>query len=207
MVLREVGEPRRLQVQTVDPPLIKAVGRGLEGKVGHAPTDQIRRHAGHGFGVRGGEARTGQRFAFQLKSKRAETGRAAPQAAEDLAAEGGDRGLAVSAGDRHDDFGLRAPEATGGEGVGSADIHGADQRRAHEHPRLSAVVIGQHRAGALFQRHGDEAASIRGGSRQRRKQIARPNLAAVGGHARNQRVDLDGPPDQFRQSADRLNTH
>ena len=184
VILGQVGEGGGLQSDPIQPALVDAVGRGLQRDVGHVLTGQFGHQAGGLGGVGAGQAGAGQGVGLVAllthDAQGAHAGGLMPDAGPQLAAEGGDRGLAVGAGHGHAGLGLGAVEAPRGDGVGAAHIAGRDQDRGCGFGRVGG---GQDGDGALGQGLGNEGAAVGGRSRQGDEQGAGRDLAAVGGDA------------------------
>ncbi len=181
VILGQVGEARRDQVHAIQPPLVDAVGGGFQRQMGDTLAGQLGQQPRDVGGIGRGEAGRGQLLGAGAHAQGAHAGAAAAQALEDLAAEDGDRGLAVGAGDGDAGLGLEAIEGPRGQGVGPAQVRGVHYRRGQP----GDVVRRQHRGGAGLEGGGNEAAAVAPGARQGHEQEARPDLAAVGGDARD----------------------
>ncbi len=113
---------------------------------------------------------------------------------EYLAAECGDGGLAVGAGDGDAGLGLVTVEGARRQGIGAADIVDADQRPG----RVERRILGrQHRRRPLFQRLWDEIAAVVLAARQGAEQDSLRHLAAIGRDARDQGVVVEVAPQDF----------
>ena len=183
VILGEVQEACGLEGHAVQPALVDAVGRGLQGQVGDAHAGQLRQKLGHVPGVRRGQAGRRQ-LHIQVRprgqdAERPHAGGAAPGAGEDLAAEGGDRGLAVGTRDRHAHRRLRAPEAGGGQGVGPAGIGDLQDRNLQPVNGRS----GEDGGCAGLDGLGGEGRAVGLGAWQGGEQEAGLDLAAVSGDA------------------------
>ncbi len=86
VVLAEVGEAGGGEMKAVQPPLVEAMGRGLDRQVGDTALHEPGGQAGDVAGVGRGQAGRRQRLAVQLQAEGAEAGGLAPQPGEDLAA-------------------------------------------------------------------------------------------------------------------------
>ena len=112
---------------------------------------------------------------------RAEARGAVSHRRPELADEGGDRGLAVGAGDGDGDLRLRAEEARGDEGKPAARIGILDHRSAVQ--RLCGALRHQDRRSTALQSFGDVTGAVGARSGQRGEEIAWLHGAAVGRQA------------------------
>ncbi len=191
VVLGQVEETGGGQGHGVQTPLVDAVRRRLHAEVRHASAGEVGEVGRDIGGVRSGQARRQQLLAARVRAERhAERAHArgsVAQAVEDLPAEGGDGGLAVGAGDGDHRARLSAVEGAGGQGVGAANVPG----RGDGNGQFGVSFARQDGGGAGVDRRPDEGPSVDLGPRQGGEQIARPDLPAVGGDARDDRVDVE----------------
>ena len=107
---------------------------------------------------------------------------------EDLAREGGDRGLAAGAGDGDEMGRLARIEARRHQGQRPARLGNAEDRDLRRQIELGALCR-QHRDRAAANRFAGKARAVGGAARQRREQVAGRDRAAVG----RKPADLDCP--------------
>ncbi len=128
MIPRDVGEGARGKLDAVDAALLQPMARCFERKMGDARSRKLGEDRVQGDGV---GCRMGKRLGARRRNHAdgAEACRAEALALPELAREGGDRGLAVGAGDGDLDLRLRAEEARGDERKPPARIGILDHRR------------------------------------------------------------------------------
>ena len=205
MVARDVGEGARGKRNAVSAALLQAVARSLEGEMGDAvlgETGEDRMQLDRvwrGVLERQGAARADH-------ADRTEACRAEPLPRPQLAYEGGDRGLAVGAGDGDGDLGLEAEEARGDQSEAPARVLVLDDGKRGR--RARRTLGHEDRSCAPLQRILDEARAIGLHTRQRGEQVAGLHRAAIGGepgdrNARPGRRQLRLRPDQLTQSHSR----
>ncbi len=209
MVLGQVGETGRRQADAVETALVDTVARRFHAQMGDAafgePRQILRQVAGVGRGQAGA---ADSRFAAVRHrgddAQRAHAGGVMAQLGENLAAEGGDRGLAIGTGDRNADLGLGAIERLGGQGIGAADVGDLDQQAVDAAQVFTQIIVGrQHRRRALGQGLGDVVAAVIARPGQSTEQRALADLAAVGRDAGDHRVLVEVPPEKIGQASSR----
>ena len=109
MLVREIGEGRRRELQAVETMLVEAVARRLDGEMRHALARQRREIGMELHRIGRGEAGVA-REARRDDAQRADAGGLEPERRPDMAHEMHGRGLAVGAGDRGDGRGLQPGE-------------------------------------------------------------------------------------------------
>ena len=176
MIVAEIGERRRRQVDPVDAELHEAVAGGFEDDVIGTRTRQIRQQAmehrrlGRGVGQLDGEP-------LAPDPERTDGRRADTEPGPDLARERGDGCFTVGAGDGDSGGGLGPMEGGCELGEAKPRILGGDQRNG----RIGEARPGrrQHRNGAPRDRIVDEVRTVHPAAGQRREQVSGLDLAAV----------------------------
>ena len=210
MVTAEIGKGGGTDSHAIETALIKPVAGGLHHQVVHPPQGKRR----EGF-VKSHRVRRGQPHArvqavgsnSGVQPQSAQARRLAPQALPDLPRKGGDRCLAVGAGDGGDVIGLMGIKPGRHQGEDAARVMGG--KNGHVRAALAghSVLPGQNSQGTTFNGLGDEGAAVGLGAGQGREQVTRPHLAGIGAQAGNVRVRgqgllggvCHGPMDQFRK--------
>ena len=133
VILGQVQEGRRGEAHAVQPPLVDAMGRGLQRQVRHPPVRKVGEQSGDIAGIRRRQAgrRQGAVLPARTGDKEPQSAHAGGQSARrrrDLPAETGDGGLAVGPGDGHNHLRLPAVKGGSGQGVGPTGIRADDDR-------------------------------------------------------------------------------
>ncbi len=187
MVACQIGERRRRQGEPVEAELVEPVARRLDRDVLDALLLQGVELAMEQHRVGRGEA-AGLLEIGADDADRAEARRAPAVPCPDLPREGGDRGLAVGAGDGGDRAGL------GRMKPGREQREAAARRRIDDDgdaERGSRRAVGcQHRRGAVLHRIGDEAGAVGARSGQRREEVTGFRRARVRREPRDFRIAL-----------------
>ncbi len=202
MIAGDVGEGAGSEPDAIDAALLQAVARGFKRKMGDPILGQRRQDRVQLDRVRR-RVLEDLRAARTHDADRAETCRLEPLPGPELPHEGGDRGLAVGAGDGNGRLRLEAEEARSDQREKPARIAVLDDRRGSGDGRPAF----RHDDGccAALKRVGDEARAVGLHPRKCGKQIAGLDLTAVGRKASNRYAgqgsgELHLRPDQLTQS-------
>ncbi len=188
VVAAEIGEPRGLDADAVEPALVEPVARCLERRMGHALARQpverlVERH------------RVGRRQVAVSApppaddADRPHARRLVAGMGADLADEGGDRRLSGGAGHRDQMLRLKRIEARGGERQRASRVAGADQRDAGRRRRRRRRALQSTATAPRAAASATKRAAVGHRSRQRREQEAGRSRPAVGRDA----LDVDRP--------------
>ena len=177
-----------MSADAVEPELVETVARSFERDMVDACGGKLVQLAVQGHGVGRGEAAR-PRDPRPEHADGADARRAQAQPRPNLTREHRDRGLAVGAGDRHDEFRLGRVEsrryqrkAAARIGIGNDRYGGVDVGGA----------VGKDGGSAMLHRVGDEAAAIGFISGERREQEARLHGPGIRGQADDLGVALPG---------------
>ncbi len=187
VVAAEIGEAGGADADAVQAVLVEAVARCFQRRVGDPlPGQPVE------LGVEGHRIGRGQAAVFGAlaadHADGAEARRLLAGGGEDLADEDRDRGLAAGAGDGDEMLRLARVEARRHQGERPARLGSAEERNLRRQVE-DGIVRGQHGNRPAADRLAGKAGAIGGRARQRREQVARHNLAAVGRKV----ADLDRP--------------
>ena len=190
VIARDVGERGRGKAQPIEPVLIEAVRRGLDGEMGDALACQRVKRTMQRDRIGRGQ-RAVSLAARRYDSDRTDARGAMAERGPDLPRERGDRGLAAGAGDRRDGLRLAGKNLGGNQRQSAPRI--ADTNESH--------AGRQRRVGPLFGQDGDRAGGDSGGDEfvavglvagDRNKKVAGPDCARVGRNAADVEIGMAG---------------
>ena len=175
VVARQIGKTAGGDPHAVEPELVEAVRRSLEGEMGDAVSCDLVELAMQRDRI-GRRQRAIDGALWRHQSDGADAGGGVSQPLPDLAREGGNRGFSTGAGHRRNDRRLAREKFRGGERQRTARIGRDNERHATTVLRRMVARDGN---GARGNRGIDEARAVGPGAGQREEQIARLDRAAV----------------------------